>query len=227
MVDGSTLYSLHSLNEREYGRYALSCIFARFYGILSIENKHRNYLQVHSSTPHFFFTCGWLPLSVSRLFCSKGSASVSVEMNDEKTQKLALTLERLATLVVANDVRYSERYEAQQTAMQTALVAQKLTVDTALAAADRAVTKSEIATEKRFDSVNEFRGLVNDLIRTLMPRPEAELLIKGLSEKIDTLTVAAAASAGQRSGIKDGWLYLLGAVSIIGSFSAIILHFVK
>ena len=62
--------------------------------------------------------------------------------------------EHLLMIIAANEIKYSERFElsqsaintaliAQQTAMQTALTAQKLAVDTALTAADRAVSKAE------------------------------------------------------------------------------------
>jgi len=76
------------------------------------------------------------------------------------------TIDTLKTYVLAviasNEIKYSERYEASQIAMQTALVAQKLAVDTALGAADRAVTKADLATEKRFENVNEFRAQLKD-----------------------------------------------------------------
>lgn len=106
--------------------------------------------------------------------------------------------EHLLTLIAANEVKYSERFEAsqsavnaaflaQQTAMQTALTAQKLAVDTALGAADRAVTKAETAAEKRFESVNEFRSTLSDQQATFMPRGEATALFKSHDEKLSAI----------------------------------------
>ena len=57
----------------------------------------------------------------------------------------------------------------------------------ALTAADRAVIKAENATEKRFDAVNEFRATLADQASTLMPRAEAEIRLRGLSEQIEDL----------------------------------------
>jgi hypothetical protein len=138
-------------------------------------------------------------------------------------------------LIASNDVKYRERFEssqsavnaafiAQQTAMQTALTAQKLAIDTALAAADRAVTKAEVAAEKRFESVNEFRASLADQQRTLMPRSESELLIKTLTDKIDANTRALSATASQKAGANGLWGYIVGALGVV---LAIIFHFVK
>lgn len=137
---------------------------------------------------------------------------------------------------------------AQQTAMQTAFTAQKLSVDAALAAADRAVNKAETASEKRFEGVNEFRGTLQDQQRTLMPRAEAEFadkvlaekmeamtrqltekiesMSKSLTEKIDVHTQTLLTTAGQKSGLKDGWLYLIGAIGILSLAVTVILHFI-
>jgi hypothetical protein len=157
---------------------------------------------------------------------------------DAESQWTVDTLhEYLLALIVSNDLRYNQRFEAsqsaintaliaQQTAMATALTAQKLAVDTAQSAADRAVTKSELAADKRFESVNEFRGTLQDQQRTLMPRLEAELLIKQLSEKIDSIQMTQTARSGQKSGLQEGWAYLLGAVGILSLLASIILHFI-
>src|SRR5579864_936921 len=81
--------------------------------------------------------------------------------------------EYITALIASNDVRYNQRFEAsqsaintaliaQQTSLQAALTAQKSATDMAQAAADRAVTKSELAADKRFESVNEFRATLSD-----------------------------------------------------------------
>jgi len=145
--------------------------------------------------------------------------------------------EYVLALIATNDVKYRERFEssqsainaaflAQQTAMSTALTAQKLAIDTALAAADRAVTKAEMAAEKRFESVNEFRASLADQQRTLMPRSEAEILFKQLGEKVDFATQKLVTNDAQKSGLKDGWAYLIGGLGIISLIVTIILHFI-
>jgi ABC-type transporter Mla subunit MlaD len=79
------------------------------------------------------------------------------------------------------------RFHDQEKAVGTALAAQKEAVAAALAAADRAVAKAETAADKRFESVNEFRATLADSARLLMPRSEVEQIVKGLSEKINSL----------------------------------------
>jgi len=133
--------------------------------------------------------------------------------------------EYVLAIIQTNDARYSERFEssqtalnaaltAQQTAMQTAFTAQKLSVDAALAAADRAVNKAEVASEKRFEGVNEFRGTLQDQQRTLMPRAEAEFadrvlaekmdaMMKSMTEKIETMSTSLTMMAAQKIGSTD------------------------
>ena len=53
-------------------------------------------------------------------------------------------------------------------------------VQAALNAAEKAVTKAETASEKRFDAVNEFRAQLADQAQTFIPRAEAELQFANL-----------------------------------------------
>lgn len=116
----------------------------------------------------------------------------------------------LATLD-ERDRRYSERDDAWQTAMRAAL-----------AAAERAVGKAETATEKRFDSVNEFRAALTDMTREQMPRGEADTRFAALSEKIDELKVVQDRGRGHSRGMADGWGYLVGAVGALGGIVALV-----
>lgn len=53
--------------------------------------------------------------------------------------------------------------------------------------ADRAVSKAEFASEKRFESVNEFRATLSDQAASLMTRSEGEAKINALSDRIQDL----------------------------------------
>lgn len=57
----------------------------------------------------------------------------------------------------------------------------------ALAAADKAVTKAEIATEKRFEGVNEFRGALSDQTAKLFPREEALSKFENMQKDITSI----------------------------------------
>ena len=126
-------------------------------------------------------------------------------------------LAHLRELINERDRRYEQRFEAQRTA-----------VDAALAAQEKAVAKAETAAEKRFESVNEFRGQLADQAARLLPRAESDVAFAGVREKIDGLAVRIDALAtriergeGQRSGLKDGWGYLVGAAGFVATLIAI------
>jgi arginine utilization protein RocB len=89
--------------------------------------------------------------------------------------------ERYETQTKATDAAYV----AQTTAMQTAFIAADKAVQAALESAKEAVAKSEASSEKRFESVNEFRGQLADQAATLMSRSEAEVRFQSLLERFD------------------------------------------
>jgi hypothetical protein len=94
----------------------------------------------------------------------------------------------IRTLIDGNDKRYEERFLASQKALELGLAGTKTEIGAALVSADRAVQKAEVATEKRFESVNEFRGTLDNQQRTLIPRSEVDVIKMSLEEKIAQLT---------------------------------------
>ena len=151
------------------------------------------------------------------------------------------------------DRLYGAKFIASEVAVSAALIAQKTSVDAALVAADRAVAKADIANEKRFDAVNEFRGQLNDQAKTFMPRTETTALIKSIDDKVSLshinfdakleglrtsfeksmdslgkdisgLRESRSESSGSKAGGKELWGYL---VAIAGIALAIVFHFVK
>lgn len=94
------------------------------------------------------------------------------------------------------DRRYEERFHAAERAVVTTLARtdkefhehlEQVRVETAaaLAAADKAIQKSEAAVEKRFDAVNEFRAQLSDQAASFMPRKESDVRMDALIERID------------------------------------------
>jgi cell division septum initiation protein DivIVA len=75
--------------------------------------------------------------------------------------------------------------QAQKDAVSTAFTAQEKAVAAALTAADRAVSKAEFASEKRFDSVNEFRAQLSDQAASFVPRGEFNRALEALTERVD------------------------------------------
>lgn len=81
----------------------------------------------------------------------------------------------LREIMDERDVRYEQRFKAMDE--KTSL---------ALTASEKAVSKAEIATEKRFDAVNEFRGTLSDQARLLIPREEVNARFASLDQMIAT-----------------------------------------
>lgn len=110
------------------------------------------------------------------------------------------------------DKRYEQRFEAQEKA-----------VISALHAAKEAVSKAEVATEKRFEGVNEFRSSLSDLTATMMPRAESTARWSALAERVDKMEKAIAADSGRNKGINDSWGYLVAAIGLAVGIIGIIL----
>ena len=137
-------------------------------------------------------------------------------------------------VITGNDKRYEERFAASQKALELGLMGTKSEISLALAAADRAVQKAEVATEKRFESVNEFRGTLDSQQRTLIPRSEVAVLVEGLSEKIANVTKVVdeqkaiiAKLQAERQGVVGGWGYAAGAVGLFLALGSLIMIGIK
>jgi len=106
--------------------------------------------------------------------------------------------------------------------MEQRFIDQDKAVQAALLAAKEAVLKAEVASEKRFESVNEFRGQLSDQTNTFMPRTEAEQRTSALAEKISDLTdrVNKAEGATKGSEVTIGKIY--AAIGAVGAILAII-----
>lgn len=113
--------------------------------------------------------------------------------------------EHLKALIDERDRRYEQRFVDQATA-----------VSAALASAEKAVTKAEEASNKRFDAVNEFRGQLSDQASQFMTRAEGGALIDRNTKDIQELKDRVNTSQGRGTGIQAGWGYLIGAVGLIG-----------
>lgn len=102
-------------------------------------------------------------------------------------------------------------------------------VTTAMSASEKAVLKAETANEKRFESVDEFRSQLNDMIRNLLPRGEADARFSALSEKIDNVSTnilglqrRVDTREGTGAGMQQGWLILIGGVGAIAAMVGIL-----
>ena len=136
-------------------------------------------------------------------------------------------LERQAAAVHDADKEYlATRLEALQRESALGLNSVKESIALALSAAKEAVNKAEMANEKRFDGVNEFRATLADQQRLLIPRMEVDVIIKALEGKITALNAAVAdhntrilsigvASTNKSEGLTQGWGWAVGVVGLV------------
>jgi hypothetical protein len=109
--------------------------------------------------------------------------------DSERSDVLAAKLDALRELVDERDHRYEDRFTAMDEKTGLALTSSK-----------EAVAKAETATEKRFDSVNEFRGQQKDMMASFASRVEMDARFKAIEEKsrwtMDKVIMLAVALAG-------------------------------
>lgn len=151
--------------------------------------------------------------------------------------------EYILSIVDANDKRYAETFfrlektlelssADQKEAVSAAFKAQQEAVNAALAAAKEAVNKAETASEKRFESVNEFRSTLSDQQKNLMPRAEVETKfdyynksVESLNKEIASLRESRSSTLGKETGVKDFWGIIVGAIGICIGLAALLSKF--
>jgi len=120
------------------------------------------------------------------------------------------------------DKRYEQRFEAQQKAIVEAQTAAQKGVDAAFAAAKEATSKAELAADKRFEGVNEFRGQLSDQAATFITRVEAEARMIALSEKVSELSSRVNVTSGRAAGELDARGLAVAAVGILIALAAVV-----
>lgn len=108
-----------------------------------------------------------------------------------------------------------EKIENLKSSINERFEASKEAVQAALSAAKEAVIKAELASEKRFESINEFRGQLADQASTLMPRAETEIRLKGITERIEVIDKSVVRSEGRNNGFQLSWGIFLAVASLI------------
>jgi hypothetical protein len=104
-----------------------------------------------------------------------------------------------------------EKFKHHDETMKAAMLAQR-----------EAVQKAEVANEKRFDSVNEFRRTLSDQTSSFMPRQEFMALYTALNDKIEVLNTKSLRSEGYSSGKE----WAIGAgIGIFVTLANVVIHF--
>lgn len=123
-------------------------------------------------------------------------------------------LAALREVLDERDERYKQRGDSQDAAVKIAV-----------SNSEKAIGKAEIATEKRFEGVNEFRQTLADQAAALMPRAEYAVQHMGLADKIvsvenriNQLREELSGIQARGSGVKDtwGWIVAIAAIVVAG-----------
>jgi phage-related tail protein len=121
------------------------------------------------------------------------------------------------------ELRYQQRFDAQQTAMQAALAAAEKAVLAALAAAEKAVSKAEDASNDRFEAGNKIKEAMEAQGRLMATRRELEDVQRLLRELTDRFNT----SAGQSTGSGAVWGSLPTLIGIGIAVAGVIYGFLK
>lgn len=113
--------------------------------------------------------------------------------------------------IKANELVQRERIEAVR--REALAIAQ---------AGEKAIIKSEAATEKRFESVNEFRGQLNDQVKTFLPRETFEHHVGETQAWRATVDARLHESAGKSQGSNAVVGYMFAAATLIISITVLL-----
>lgn len=123
-------------------------------------------------------------------------------MNDADEWNFTTFKQYLDALLKERDIRTEQRCDAQATALDAAMHASQSAIDKAMAASHEAINKAEIATEKRFDSVNEFRATLADQATHFLPRTEYAARHEDLEDRFELMRTSIERLSTQMYAIK-------------------------
>jgi len=119
----------------------------------------------------------------------------------------------------------NDKFDNLERSIDTRFDSVTLSTNAALASADKAVAKAELAVEKRLEGLNELRGMALDQQRTFVPRHEIEILIESMNNKVDALNLTTISRQGKDIGQREGMVIVSLIAGIISAAIAILFKF--
>ena len=129
-----------------------------------------------------------------------GAANIMTEDNGQ-------AIKRLEQLIQERDRYYNSRFEAA-----------KDSITIALTAAEKAVAKAEVASEKRQDASNEIRAAMIDQQKNLANKGETELRFSMIEQKVEDLSKFRYSTTGHSKGISEFWGWIVAGVAALGAY---------
>lgn len=124
--------------------------------------------------------------------------------------------DHLTAMLLELEKRMDQRFTAQETATNAALVA-----------AEKAVLKAEALASDRASQQNEWRGTVNDLIQTMMPRSEYEQAHGSMETQLASITSRMDQTQGQQKGASATVAYVFAAAAGVVAIGSLVLTFMS
>jgi hypothetical protein len=107
----------------------------------------------------------------------------------------------------ANEVSLKEYFERilteRDSAVRAALAAQEKATAAAFEASEKAISKAEAAQKAHDQAANNLRGVLDDYVKQMFPRTEAESRLKQHDDKIRALELAERAGEGGSKASKE------------------------
>lgn len=132
-------------------------------------------------------------------------------MSEESGWTIDTLYAHLSGMADERDHRYEQRFLASEKAVQAALTSAK-----------EAVLKAESATEKRFESVNEFRAQLSDQAHSFMPRAEYDARHESLVAATELLASRLDRIEGHSEGLSSGGQYTVMGLAALASIAAVV-----
>lgn len=130
----------------------------------------------------------------------------SREAEEHSTDDCRTLKEFLLTLIDERDAKHVQRMDAT----------------------DKAISKAELAIEKRLESVNEFRHQMGDMQLTLVRKAEVDIRFESFEKRIEVLVAAGNKLVGQEKGIGMAWSIMTVVLSLVlsavGVVVSLLLH---
>ncbi len=95
-------------------------------------------------------------------------------------------------------------------------------VSVARDASEKAISKAELASERRFEGVNEFRAALSDQAGTFLPRAEFSVQHSALMLRFEKMDKDVTTLSGKSAGGKDVWAYLFSAGAVLISAATLV-----
>jgi len=115
------------------------------------------------------------------------------------------------------------RFTDLERLIDTRFEAQEKATGAALASAEKAVAKAESLATTRSAQQNEWRGTVNDLITTMMPRAEYAIAHKSLVDKVNDVASCLDRGEGRSTGSNTVIAWVIAGLGVAVAFVTLLL----